>query len=103
MVDYSDESTLLSALEGVEVVITSLAYDAIEKQKDIIKAAKTAGARLFVTSEYGAPTDNVTGGIWLPRVHLDNWLKKFGFPYVRVFCGVWPEFILQPWVPISRK
>ena len=96
MVDYSDQSTILPALEGVEVVITALAHDALDKQKDIIKAAKIAGVRLFVTSEYSVSMDNVTGGIWLPRVHLDNWFKEFGFPYVRVFCGVWPEYAFQP-------
>ena len=96
MVDYSDESTLLPVLKGVEVVITALAHDALEKQKDVIKAAKTAGVKLFVTSEYGVPTDKVTAGIWLARVHLDNWFKEFGFPYVRVFCGGWPEYVLRP-------
>ena len=51
-VDYLDESTLLS----------TLTFSAYEKQKDIIKAAKTAGVKLFVTSEYGLPTDDVATG-----------------------------------------
>jgi hypothetical protein len=96
VVDYTDESTILPSLKGVEVVITALAGAAHDKQKDIIKAAKTAGARLFVSSDYGISTDNVTAGIWLPKVHSDQWLREFGFPYVRVLCGLWPEYALHP-------
>jgi len=101
VVDYSDESTLLPALEGVEVAITALTFSAYEKQKDIIKAAKAAGARLFVTSEYGLPTDDITTGIWSIKMRLNEWLNEFGFPYVRVFCGGWPEYAFQPYTGLD--
>ena len=96
VVDYSDESTLLAALEGVEIVITALSFSAYEKQVDVVKAAKAAGAKLFVSSDYGLPTDNPGPGVWSTRERLNNTLKEFGFPYVRVFCGGWPEYAFSP-------
>ena len=93
MVDYSRESTLLSALDGVEVVITALAFAAFEKQKDIVKAAKAAGVKLFVDSEYGLHTDDVTTGIWMIKKDMNSWLKEFGFPHVRILCGLWPDYV----------
>ena len=92
MVDYSDKHTLISALEGVEVVITALAATAFEKQKDVIQAAKAARVKLFVTSEYGVSTDDVTTGIWLVKKVMNDWLEEFGFPYVRILCGIWPDY-----------
>lgn len=96
VVDHSDESTLLAAFKGVEVVIVAIAFEALEKQKDLVKAAKAAGVKLFVPTEYSIPSDLTTTGIWSTKTHLNTWFKEFGFPYVRVFCGMWPEYIFAP-------
>ena len=94
VVDYSDESTFLPAMEGIEVVVTALNFNALEKQKDLMKVAKPAGVKLFVTTDYGVPLDNSTTDIWAPKVNLNKWFKEFGFPYTRVICGGWPEYNL---------
>lgn len=96
IVDYSDESTILTAFKGVEVVVTAVAFTALEKQKDLVKAAKAAGVKLFVPTEYSIPADHTTTGIWSTKTHLNTWFKEFGFPYVRVFCGMWPEYVFVP-------
>ena len=44
-------------------MVNALAFSAYEEQKDIIKASKVAGVKLFVTSEYGLSTDNITTGV----------------------------------------
>ena len=96
IIDHSDESTILAAFRGIEIVITAIAFDALEKQKGLIEAAKAAGVKLFVPTEYSVPADHTTTGIWSTKTHLNNWFKEFGFPYVRVFCGMWPEYVFTP-------
>jgi len=51
VIDHSDESNLLAAFKGVEVVITAIALNALEKQKGLVKAAKAAGVKLYVPTE----------------------------------------------------
>ena len=63
MVDHSDGSTLLAAFKGVEVVIAAIAFNALEKQKGLVKAAKAAGVKLFVPIEYSISSDHTTTGI----------------------------------------
>jgi len=101
VVNYSDESTVLAAFEGVEVVITAIAFEALEKQKGLVKAAKAAGVKLFVPTEYSIPSDTTTTGIWSTKTHLNTWFKEFGFPYVRVFCGMWTDYFFTPEVGLD--
>ena len=96
IVDYEDESTFLPAMEGTEVVVTALSFGALDKQKDLIKVAKTAGVKPFVSTDYGVPTDNATTGLWASKYNLNIWFKEFGFPFTRVVCGGWHEFIFSP-------
>jgi len=96
IVDYEDESTFLPAIEGTEVVVTALNFKILDKQKDLIKVAKTAGAKLFVATDYGVPTDHIKTGFWATKANLNIWFKEFGFPYTRVLCGGWPECIVIP-------
>lgn len=91
VVDYEDESTLLRAMDGTEVIVTALAFRALERQKDLINAAKTAKAKLFVATDYGVPTDHVETGVWSTKPQLNKWFKESGFPYTRVMCGGWPD------------
>lgn len=56
--------TLASILRehNVEVVISALAYGALPAQWPIADAAKEAGVKLFVPSEYGMPTEGGKDG-----------------------------------------
>lgn len=49
-------SSLESALQGVQVVISTLRISGAALQPALAKAAKRAGASLFVPSEFGNPT-----------------------------------------------
>ena len=81
-------------------MITAIAFEALEKQKGLIQAAKAAGVKLFVPTEYSIPADQTTTGIWSTKTHLNTWFRDFGFPYVRVFCGMWPEYVFIPYESI---
>lgn len=47
---------------NVEVVISALAYSALPAQQPIADAAREAGVKLFVPSEFGMPTDGGKDG-----------------------------------------
>jgi hypothetical protein len=63
-VDYTDVKTLASILQehNVEVIISALAYGALPAQRSIADAAKEAGIKLFLPSEYGMPTEGGKDG-----------------------------------------
>lgn len=52
-VDYSNGTELEAALKGHEVVISTFAEAGVVVQPGLAKAAKAAGIKLFVPSEYG--------------------------------------------------
>lgn len=58
-VDYADVKNLASIFKEhkVEVVVSALAYGALPAQRPIADAAKEAGVKLIVPSEYGMPTE----------------------------------------------
>ena len=87
----------------MEVVISTLAYGALPAQRTIADAAKEAGVKLFVPSEYGMPTEggkeghiaiksevagkSATNG---PRVGITmitplDYVKSLGLPVMRVY------------------
>ncbi|CAI6341364.1 unnamed protein product [Periconia digitata] len=60
-VDYSDPSTLVSALRGQEVLIITMSRAAPpDQQSKLIDAAATAGVPYVIPNEFGGNTDNKT-------------------------------------------
>ena len=57
--DYTDKAAVSSALRahGVQVVISAIAFIALNGQTPLADAAKDAGVELFVPSEFGMPTE----------------------------------------------
>ena len=96
-VDYADPAALKAALHGVDVVISALGGDAIQVQLPIAEAAKAAGVKLFVPSEFGNPTtgDHSPGPL-RPKSDLHAILKKLGLPYTLFFTGPWPDYCFVP-------
>jgi len=60
VVHYASQPSLISALKGVDVVLSTLRDDGLEIQRDVVRAAKAAGVKLFVPSEYGRNTLGIT-------------------------------------------
>jgi uncharacterized protein YbjT (DUF2867 family) len=52
--DYSDESFLVSALKGQDVLIIQLGYMALDSQVPLIEAAAKAGVRWVLPTEFGS-------------------------------------------------
>lgn len=57
-VDYSDAQNLTSALQGIDVVVSNLASNAIESQKPLIDASVAAGVKRYLPSEFGSDLDH---------------------------------------------
>lgn len=55
-VDYSSHQSITNALKDVDVVFSALRDDGLDIQINVIRAAKDAGVKLFVPSEYGRNT-----------------------------------------------
>jgi len=57
-VDYSSLESLTSALQGVDVLVSTLGGASIPAQKLMVDAAISAGVKRFIPSEFGADTTN---------------------------------------------
>ena len=77
LVDFADTAKVAAALEGIDVVLSAITFSAItEAQVPLAEAAKQAGVKLFLPSEYGEKTDTLEGGILLPKkLFQDTWVS----------------------------
>lgn len=78
--DYP-EAELLEALKGQDVVISTIATQAVLKQKTIIDAAIKVEGKHFVPSEFGLDTQNEQGmavlpQVFKPKVEIVEYLKS---------------------------
>ncbi|KAI1174843.1 hypothetical protein F4777DRAFT_599186 [Nemania sp. FL0916] len=55
-VDYSSAESLVSALEGQDAVVSTIATVAVGGQKPLVDAAVAAGVKRFIPSEFGINT-----------------------------------------------
>ncbi|KAF5345742.1 hypothetical protein D9758_011870 [Tetrapyrgos nigripes] len=102
-VDYNNRSALVEVFKkhSTDVVVSTLSAEAIlDAQKKAAVAAKEAGVKLFVPSEYGIVTTGFAGkgtpGTGNPLVDKDvfaEFLKSIDLPYARVFSSLWHQAI----------
>jgi hypothetical protein len=64
-VDYNDAAAVANVFKQhkVDVVLSTIATEALAAQRPLVDAAKLAGIKLFVPSEYGLPSDGYTEGV----------------------------------------
>ena len=62
-VDYSNEASIKHALTGVDVVISTVPVAAFDVQWKISVAAKEVYVKLFVPSEFGGISEEITEGL----------------------------------------
>lgn len=92
-VDYSSQQSIISALTGVDVVISTISATALAVQGDIAKAAKEARVKLFVPSEFGNTTEGLTEGLFGQKANLQDQLKALGLPYALFYTGPFADFV----------
>ena len=95
-VDYSNKESIKNALTGVDVVICAIAGAALGLQAGIAAAAKEAGVKLFVPSEFANISGGQTDGIMGEKVAVQTQLKNVGISYTNFSTGLFAD---STWVP----
>jgi hypothetical protein len=84
----------VSGLEGIDVVISTVGFAAAGLQIPLEDAAKKAGVRLFVPSEFGDTNDGrVTNNkAFESKLNVRKHAAEIGLPTALYFSGLWTEF-----------
>ncbi|KAA1474804.1 NAD-binding protein [Dentipellis sp. KUC8613] len=98
VVNYGDKASLLAALTGVDVVVSALGHDAVQdgSQAALARAAKEAGVRLFLPSEYGGVTGGHQTGPFAGKAKAHALLKELDLPYALIHTGLLMKFAFSP-------
>ncbi|KAJ6510561.1 hypothetical protein C8R45DRAFT_858518, partial [Mycena sanguinolenta] len=91
-VDTADAAAVAAVFtqHGVEVVISTINSAAVSTQTVLVDAAKQAGVKLFVPSEFGMSTEGDSNN---PKNKVIEYMKSAGVPYARAFVGMITEFV----------
>jgi uncharacterized protein YbjT (DUF2867 family) len=95
-VDYSNEGSIQHALTGVDVVISTIPAVVVDIQVKIAVAAKDAGVKLFVPSEFGGVTDGQTESVFGAKANVQTQLKALDIPFTAFYTGLFADYA---WVP----
>ncbi|TFY63676.1 hypothetical protein EVG20_g6216 [Dentipellis fragilis] len=93
VVDYTSQDSLTAALAGVDVVISTFGREAFSAQDAVAVAAKAAGVRLFVPSEFGGRSDEEKVAALALKAGVHARLREIGLPYLLVYTGSFPDMI----------
>ncbi|KAI0302960.1 NAD-P-binding protein [Russula brevipes] len=100
-VDYSNKESIMRALTDIDVVISTIASSALDLQIGIAEAAKEAGVRLFIPSEFGGSTEGKTEGMFGRKARIHSQLKAVGIPYALFFTGPYADFLWAQFVSLD--
>jgi uncharacterized protein YbjT (DUF2867 family) len=81
-----EQLTALFNDHKIDAVISTLGFAGRESQPIIASAAKAAGVRLFVLSDFGFPSLGATGVFEAPDRQA-KYAESIGLPYVRIFVS----------------
>ena len=97
-ISYEDEDNIIKALQGVDVLVSAVAGDAIlSAQVPLIKAAKSAGVHLFFPSAYGSDfEDDNPSPVFQAKKQVLKIAKEQGLPTAVLNTGGFPEYCLIP-------
>ncbi|KIK40646.1 hypothetical protein CY34DRAFT_807005 [Suillus luteus UH-Slu-Lm8-n1] len=98
--DYTSVSEISTILREykVDVLISAvtLVFGGVVGQNVLADAAKEAGVKLFVPSEFGIKPQLAKGGLAFQKTDFAVYAKSIGLPTLRVFNGLFYEFV--PWL-----
>ncbi|KZO93429.1 NAD-P-binding protein [Calocera viscosa TUFC12733] len=95
VVNYDSPVTLQSALEDIDVVISTIAglsAQTLAAQEPLADAAKAAGVKLFVPSEFGGDTVGHTEGPLAVKNAQREHLTQIGLPWALFFTGFFADW-----------
>ncbi|QRV93614.1 NmrA-like family domain-containing protein 1 [Ceratobasidium sp. AG-Ba] len=98
-VSYDDETSLVGALKGVDVLLSTVGGNALlSAQIPLIRAAKAAGVATFLPSEFGGRFENIESSSPLiqAKQQVVQAAKDAGLPFTVLATGPFPEACLIP-------
>lgn len=95
-ITYASPSSILAALEGVDVLISTIGYRGLAAQDILCAQAKDAGVKLFVPSEYGARSDEMEDESFAIKEKFRQKLIANDINYTVFYSGFWADFDLNP-------
>eukprot|EP00276_Gloeochaete_wittrockiana_P004876 CAMPEP_0184645436 /NCGR_PEP_ID=MMETSP0308-20130426/1905_1 /TAXON_ID=38269 /ORGANISM="Gloeochaete witrockiana, Strain SAG 46.84" /LENGTH=317 /DNA_ID=CAMNT_0027074419 /DNA_START=94 /DNA_END=1047 /DNA_ORIENTATION=+ len=110
LVTFATESLeeAVKCLTGVEVVVSALSGTGLGYQPTLIQAAKTAGVKLFIPSDYGIDIyspdtmakikGTMVEGFFAPKLAAIETLKKVGLDYTIVLNGFFTDTTFFDWI-----
>ncbi|CAE6429968.1 unnamed protein product [Rhizoctonia solani] len=101
-ISYDDEASIVKALQGVDVLVSTVAGGAlVSAQVPLISAAKTAGVKLFFPSEYGSTFDGPPNPspVIQSKKKVIQAAKDAGLPFAALSNGGFPEYCF---IPLNR-
>ncbi|KZO98445.1 NAD-binding protein [Calocera viscosa TUFC12733] len=99
VVDYTSPSSLQSALQGIDVVISTLSHLGLTAQESLANASKAVGVKLFVPSEFGGDTTGHTEGMFGLKNAQRQKLGQIGLPWAVFTTGSFADWLwYQPYL-----
>ncbi|KAF7946972.1 uncharacterized protein EAE97_004221 [Botrytis byssoidea] len=102
---WDQESSLETALRGVDILISLIGHDGLHMQQKLIQPMKAAAVKLFAPSDLALPyTAEESATVAVPREkkELKHALHDAGIPTVTVVIGNFTAFALQsPYIGID--
>lgn len=95
IIDYENQATLEATFKNIDVVISTVSSAAILSQLPLTTAAKAAGVKLFVPSEFGVPSNKPSGAL-LHKIQVREKLKELDLPYTVIYNGIWVDVAFLP-------
>ncbi|KAH7102522.1 NAD(P)-binding protein [Auriculariales sp. MPI-PUGE-AT-0066] len=100
IVDYANKDILVAAIKGAEVVVSAVSGPGMAHQPLLVQAAKEAGVKHFVPSEYGMRTVDLPKesrtGVVREKLKVQRLLQEVGLPYTLYYVGLFSDWFFVP-------
>ncbi|RKP05447.1 NmrA-like domain-containing protein, partial [Thamnocephalis sphaerospora] len=101
-VDYSRHEDVVRALQGTEILISTLFhYAAIEFQPALFRAAKEAGVRRVVPSDFVSDHHQMQSVIYRDPAATERAIAEAQLEYTRYHCGVFYRYLTTPYIGVD--
>ena len=101
----STDAELVQLFSGQDVVISAVGSEQLSAQVRYITAAKSAGVKWFVPSEFGGDAQAVGRGslvsLYDTKIDVQAVLKASGLDYTIVNTGAFSEYVLSPFLGLD--
>jgi len=101
-IDYTDVEDLKKALEGFDVIISTLGGPAIYKEQlNLIQAAKFANVKRFIPSEFGFDLNaikDIPNPLFEAKRQVEKAVKESGLEYTFINNGFFTDTSFYPWL-----